>query len=120
MIRTPLTFFLIGKDITETMNDIRIGSLVRLIKAPNSKSIEPEVRVYICGDMGVLTSKNLPVNSVGMVIEKTPNNVVYKVLFGDKLAMISDTYLKEYDPDEKLFIDYANYEGYFPDMESTE
>jgi len=117
MIRIPLTFFLIGKDITATMNELRVGGMVRLVNPSGSN--EWNVSVYFCQEDQTLEHGRLPVNSIGVVIDKSYHVGVYTVLFGDRTIITSDTYIKPYHGEE-LFMEYADYEGYIPHMESTE
>jgi len=117
MIRMPLTFFLIGKDITAKMNDLRVGGMVRLVNPSGSN--EWNVSVYFRQEDQTLEHGRLPVNSIGMIIDESCHAGVYTVLFGDRTIITSDTYIKAYHGEE-LFMPYAEYEGYISDMESSE
>ena len=54
-----------------------------------------------------------------MIIKEGDHAMVYTVLFGDRTILTSDTYIKPYHGEE-LFMDYADYEGYISDLESSE
>lgn len=85
-------------------NEYRVGELV----------------VYLKGRRWELESGYLPVHSVGMIIKLCPDTGSFHVLFGDRVILTSDSYIRPYDPDEDLFIEYENYEGNISDMGAEE
>lgn len=103
-------------------NEYRVGDLVRLTRL-NSTSLEGmdrHVYVYFLKDEWELVSGYLPVHSVGMIIKIGSVQGSFHVLFGDRIILTSDSYIRPYDPDEDLFIQYENYEGDISDMGAEE
>lgn len=102
-------------------NDLRVGGMVRLVNPPGSRDYGAKtvVSVYFCGEDMSLQHGWLPHNSIGLIIKESPHNAVFTVLFGDRTILTSDTYIKAYHGEE-LFMEYADYEGYIPDMETAE
>lgn len=124
MIRIPNISFLIGKGITEKMNELRVGGLVRLIK-PENKDYYPEVRVYFTNDGSEdegydLTAGYLPLNSIGIIVKRMYDGAGYHVLVGERTIFVSDTYIEPYDGTGIIFMQYENDAEDISDMGATE
>jgi len=103
-------------------NEYHVGQLVRLagLKSTSISDEGRHVYVYFLKGEWELESGYLPVHSVGMIIKLCPDTGSFHVLFGDRVILTSDSYIRPYDPDEDLFIEYENYEGYISDMGAEE
>lgn len=95
-------------------NEYRVGELVRLarLKSNSLEGMHRHLHVYFLKDEWELVSGYLPVHSVGMIIKLCSIPGSFHVLFGDRVILTSDSYIRPYDPADDLFIEYENYEGY--------
>lgn len=116
--------FQIGNErITMPTIDFEAGQLVRLshIESNSIYSGHYDVTVYFLSENNQFVPGTLAPNTIGLVISKDHSlKGVYKVLFNDRVAIISDSYLKLFDPNERIINHYENDEGYLPEMETAE
>lgn len=93
IILTRIGKFLTKKKTTNT--DMKVGHLVQLKNIDRNSFPEdrPDVYVYFVEVNGELNRGSLPVNTIGMIVEAAEKSKMYKVLFGDRLVCVSDSYL---------------------------
>lgn len=113
---------MIGSGGITMRNEYRVGDLVRLVrlKSDSHEGQHGHIHVYFLKDEWELQGGWLPVHSVGMIIKLCSIPGSFHVLFGDRIILTSDSYIRPYDPADDLFIEYENYEGYISDMGAEE
>ena len=96
--------------VRKPMNDFNPGQLIRLCRPEASWSGEYyDVSVFIQSESKT-ERKLYPINTIGMIVEPgfKGNPGVYQVLIGEVLAIVADSFIKHFDPDEVIFNDYDN------------
>jgi hypothetical protein len=99
------------------MKHFKNGQLVRLCRPNEEQGLFPwyDVSVFIQTESNT-ERKLYPVNTIGMIVEQgygySPG--VYQVLIGKVMAIVSDSFIKPFDPDE-VIQDYI-----FEDFEITD
>ena len=92
------------------MNDFKVGQMIRLTRPEASCSGEYyDVSVFTQTESKT-EHKLYPINTIGMIIEQGYgyNPGVYQILIGEVMAIVSDSFIKHFDPDEVIFNDYDN------------
>ena len=96
--------------VKKTMIEFNPGQLIRLCR-PEPDLTEfyyHDVSVFIFSENGNTRRELYPINTIGMIVEKgfKGNPGVYQVLIGETVIVVSDSFIKLFDPDEVIFNEY--------------
>lgn len=86
------------------------GQLIRLCRPEPDHTgyYYHDVSVFIYSENSETRRELYPINTLGMIVEKgfkgSPG--VYQVLIGETVIVVSDSFLKLFDPDEVIFNEY--------------
>lgn len=94
------------------MIEFNPGQLVRLCRPQPRSGGYYDVSVFIYSENGSARRELYPINTIGMIVEKgfKGNPGVYQVLIDETVVIVSDTFLKLFDPDEIIVVDIDDLE----------